>query len=192
LIYEPHAARLCQGGIFRDIEVFDGVEEVAGESADGETQLNVVSSVLPYAVMLSQDCDLEWDHRTRQPGVAVSHDKYLSVMLVCPAYPAAQLRAGTHLEGLKMQPLNSATWKLVTQNKNDRYHYLCEGPEFGIPELALDFKHYRTVPRQTLIDCLDNGSALGTLRPLYREHLSQRFANYLSRIGLPEPVAAEP
>ena len=103
-----------------------------------------------------------------------------------------QRRAGSHPHAEPPRCSTAAAWNLVKQNKNDRYHYLAEGPEYGIPELALDFKHYRTVPRETLLECLKAESALGTLRPLYREHLSQRFANYLSRIGLPEAVAAEP
>lgn len=59
--------------------------------------------------------------------------------------------------------------------------------ELGVPEFVIDFKHFFTVPvdvvykqRKTIY--------IATIGELYREELSQRFANFLSRIGLPDAV----
>ena len=187
-MYEGHGVRLCQGGLLRDLKLLERVELVKG--ADGEDELKVVETSLPYAIMLSQDCDLEWDHGFRAKTPIQNHDKFLTAMLVSPAYPAGQVRLGTHLEaeGMKMQALNSALWNPITTNNNERYHYLAADPALNLPELVLDFKRYRTVPRETLMECMANGHAIAALKPLFRERLSQRFANYLSRIGLPEAL----
>lgn len=53
-----------------------------------------------------------------------------------------------------------------------------------IPELVIDFKHYYTIPTEEMYEAYKE-NYLASVEPLYREDLSQRFANYLSRIGLP-------
>jgi hypothetical protein len=189
LIYDSHGSRLCQGGVFREIVVLEKVEVAPPNNPqEGDGEIEVFETLLPYVLMVSQDCDLEWDDRLRKPNAAKNHDKFLSAMLVCPAYAAGQVKLGTHLadQGLVMATYSGSRWDLIQQNNNDRYHYLPAAPEMGIPELVIDFKRYQTVPRDTLLLALGDKRALGALKPLYRERLSQRFANYLSRIGLPE------
>jgi hypothetical protein len=65
----------------------------------------------------------------------VNHDKFLTVMLVGPAYPAGQVKAGTHLEadGLRMQVQNSSSWNPIIQINNERYHYLAADTSMNIP-----------------------------------------------------------
>jgi len=183
LHYEPIGNRLRQGDVYRDLSIVIDLRE-----DDDEGTLSAVYSVLPYAVMLSQDCDLERDHLTRQ-AVGDTHDKHLPALLVCPAFPAGQVRDGKHLseEKLTMQRFNSPQWHLLKTNANERYHYVAAGEDFQIPELVLDFKRYQTVRRDALVKSFSEGSGLATLVCPFRERLSQRFANYLSRIGLPEP-----
>ena len=149
---------------------------------------------LPYCVVLSQECDLEHDFNNRADTVKCERDtdKFLQSILVCPAYPAAQLREGTHLKdaGLKMQRINSDEWKRVKQNSSYRYHFLPEFEDVQLPELAIDFKQYFTIPRAVAYRSQIRTKVLTSLGDLFREHLSGRFAHYLSRVGLPELESA--
>jgi hypothetical protein len=144
--------------------------------------------ILPYLVVLSQECDLENDFDSRPPKKESKHphDKFLQSILVCPAYPAEKLRKGTHLESLEltMQHLNSKKWNDVKNNDAPRYHFLSNDDNLQIPNLVLDFKHYYTIPREILYQKKDE-HYLATINLIFRENLSQRFAFYLSRIGLP-------
>lgn len=56
-----------------------------------------------------------------------------------------------------------------------------------MPELILDFKHFVTVPRNVLLE-LKPQAYVASLGQLFRDRLSQRFANYLARIALPDPA----
>lgn len=191
LIYEAPGARLCQGGVFRDVASIESVEIEPASENNPDEQLSVSEVVLPYAVVLSQDCDLEQDEAARRSADRRNHDKFLSSILVCPAYPAEQVRLGIHQQArnLIMEVYDSKRWAQIKQNSHDRYHYLQEDLAKGIPELVIDFKHYRTISRSTLITQMQSGQALGMIRTLFRERLSQRFANYLSRIGLPDNLS---
>lgn len=167
------------------------IVEWAGVQND---ELVVRERTLPYCVILSQECDLEHDFNNRNDPAKRDrdNDKFLQSLLLCPAYPAAQFKLGTHLEaaGLKMQRINSDEWKRIKQNNSYRYHYLPEQAEYQVPELALDFKHYITVPRDEAYREDFKQKFLVGLDDLFREHLSSRFAHYLSRIGLPELESA--
>jgi hypothetical protein len=169
--------RLCQGDIFRDIEYIFDIKET-GESIEFDTRK------LPYIIVLTQDCDLESDHRNHT-STPSNQDKFLQSILVSPAYLAEQLKDGIHLSDLSltMQKLNTGLWKPVKSNQNARYHFLPANTNFQIPELVVDFKHYYTIPKERLVN---NTNYIGTLNELFRENLSHRFAHYLSRIGLPE------
>ena len=55
---------------------------------------------------------------------------------------------------------------------------------------VVDFHEIYTVPKAFLEKLLcTRKQARLRLRPPYREHLSQAFARYFMRVGLPEPVS---
>ncbi|MDO9517864.1 MAG: hypothetical protein Q7J10_07440, partial [Methanosarcinaceae archaeon] len=134
-----------------------------------------------------QDCDLENDFENRSESTPEKHDKFLRTVLICPAYVAIDLRKGIHLEdlNLKMETFNSARWNSIMKQNNARYHFLEQDQELQVPELVIDFKHYYALPRDALFNMYDD-NYLVTINHLFREFLSQRFSNYLSRIGLPK------
>src|SRR5207245_692213 len=54
---------------------------------------------------------------------------------------------------------------------------------------VVDFHDIFTAPRQFLEDLLrQRGTPRLRLLPPYREHLSQAFARFFMRVGLPEPI----
>ena len=182
--------RACQGDIFRDLKYnYQTYKDLDGS-------LTVDEIIMPYAVVLSQDCDLESDYRNRQNEgkEQTTQDKYLHSILISPAYLAEELRLGTHLSGpgfgVKMEYHNHSRWNIIKDNKNERYHYLEANLEMQIPNLAIDFKHHFTVARNQLYESKGE-HYIATLNELYREALSQRFAYYVSRIGLPEMKYSE-
>ncbi len=173
--------RICQGDILRDVEVIDSY------SKDNSGALVYDELTLPYIVVMTQDCDLDKDFKNRSETNPQKHDKYLRTVLVCPAYVAAEFKEGNHLEdlGLKMERYDSKRFKQITEQNNARYHFLYTDLKLQVPELVVDFKHYYAIPRDTLFRMYPE-HYLVTINQLFREYLSQRFSNYLSRIGLPD------
>jgi len=171
------STRIRQGDIFTDIE-FDFV---AGDTLEAH---------FPYVVVISQDCDLEQDSGARNVN-SLKHDAFLDTVLICPAFNADVFRSGEHLLGIEMQmeskgKADSTTWNFIKSNREPRYHFLRADPDTKLPELVVDFKRYYTVPRNALYDQYDTHFCC-SVAELFRELLSQRFAYYLSRVGLPNP-----
>ncbi len=138
-----------------------------------------------YALVLTQDCDLEQDYRIRES--AGPSDKLLQHVLLCEAAPADSFH---HDPALKSKEIR----KQFSNNKMERYQYLgpvnasIDGNGRGIPPLGLDFKRYFTVPTELVYLQLKNGvKRRARLAVPFAEHLSDRFFAYHARIALPAP-----
>lgn len=171
-------SRFYQGDILKDLVFIFG-------DARRETEKDIIR--LEYAVILSQDCDIEQDFENRKKQEDRDKDKHLRSLLICPAYGIEKFAAGKQINGWQMKSFNSKeVEKIINNDWYKRYHYLPKSPEYTIiPELVLDFKHFFTLPRDFLYE-KRRQIYLASLNELFREELSQRFSNYLSRIGLPE------
>lgn len=189
--------RVCNGDIFRDIEYVENISTIGLD----KYKISVIR--FPLIIVLSQDCDLKWDNELRTlkekagEGVKLPNDdKRLLSVLVAPLYNMKHATEGTQLSGLDMQmsPLPplinskgkvSGTGKAIVDNQNPRYHYLEFEDEVQIVESVIDFKHYFTLGTSYLAD---NRPAkfVCSIADLYREKISQRFAYFLSRVGLPD------
>ncbi len=171
--------RICQGDILEDFTYkFTKIFDQSGE---------IISINLPYAIVLTQDCDLEWDYEKRFTNPSQKNDdKLLQSILICPAYIAEQFRSGDHLSslGLKMESWATDLWKHIKNNQNERFHFLDEEIDNGMPNLVVDFKHYYTVPIADIYSIVESKYKI-SIGTLFREDISRRFANFLSRIGLP-------
>jgi hypothetical protein len=153
-----------------------------------------------FVIILTQDCDLEWDFRDfRYPSESRSpkRNKEVPNTLLCEVATAHELRQrAQHLR-------KSELWTAVERNNSERYHFLqkVEPPHdalgHGLPELTLDFKRYFTVPtaelyaRIALPDSEQQCQRRAVLQSPYLEHLGSRFTYFLSRIALPEPHTSE-
>jgi hypothetical protein len=176
--------RYCQGDILRDLDVMEGAAVTSAEA----NAVSLVTRSLPYAVVLSQECDLHQDLQNRSSDKQTSQDKYLHSVLLGPAYQAESFKTGEHLKllGVQCQIWNSDRWKALKQNNIERYHFLPAADPFQVPDMVLDFKHFLTAPRGILVN-LKQTAYIASLNQLFRENLSQRFTNFLSRIALPDP-----
>jgi hypothetical protein len=180
--------RVSQGDIVRDVE---HVEEVR----ESEGIITVARIIFPFAVVLTQDCDLAQDPRCAETAGDLqasgetrpaSEDKWLLSVLVAPMYNAIHFFEGTHLADLsmRMQKFNSDQKRKVKINEVPRYHHMEFTDETPIPPVVIDFKHYFSVNAEYL-KRLTKDRLVCQIPPLFREDLSHRFAAYLSRIALP-------
>lgn len=174
--------RLRQGDIYENVEFLEYAQ------SDG-TKFEISKIVYPFVVVMTQDCDLEQDNRRRLESTA-DEDKILISAIVVPAYNAEHFFIGGHLSELnmKMHKKSRKERKMIEQNQNQRYHYLEFDHSAKLPSLVVDFKHYFTCTVNYLMDVKEN-KFLCAINVPYRESLSQRFAFFLSRIGLPSEPA---
>lgn len=179
-----HSPRVRQGDIFPNVPYYESYVEDKGEFA-----LTVYE--FPYVLVLTQDCDLEQNKATRnknqsKPG-PVENDKHLISVIVAPLYNSEHLLSGEHLSdiGITSQKFNSGLRRPVISNQNSRYHYIEFDESAVLPNSIIDFKHYFTISLNWLERNINDRTC--GLNPLYRELVSQRFSNYLARIGLPNP-----
>lgn len=183
--YNRHTLeRFHQGDILRNIEV---VESVYRHDEEGNRKLTLQKKELEYAIIITQECDLEQDIKFRFDQNRKTDDKFMHSILLIPAYPAERVREGTHIDKTVMQSFGRDQWNLIKQNRDYRYHYFTGFLDYQVPELVADFKHYFTIPRETIYNHYGNlEHYVASLSELFRENLSIRFAQYLARIGLPE------
>ncbi|MFW9942555.1 MAG: hypothetical protein ACFFFT_16065 [Candidatus Thorarchaeota archaeon] len=179
-VYEKHSFdRICQGDVFRDISFNIVIENN-----------QILEIHLPYIVVVSQDCDLKFGVKKEawyDQEEAFQDNQFLPNVLFLPAFNTESAREGRHLEKIfkiKQDRFDSNKWKLIKQNQNIRYHYLPSYLNFQIPDLIIDFKNYYSLPTSLFFKQFDN-CYLATVNELFREELSQRFSNYLNRIGTP-------
>lgn len=176
-------SRISQGDIFKNIEMLEYAIE-----KDGNVEISKIE--FPYIVVLSQDCDLKQDFQYRWGRPRKDdHDKYLISVLVAPLYNAENVFQGDHLEklGLKMYNINSGSKSVkekIISNEIPRYHYLEFPSSIPIVPSIIDFKHYFTMNVEQMKN-LKKDQFVCKISELYRERVSQRFADFLSRIGLP-------
>lgn len=179
--------RINQGDILVNVEFIESVKDY-GEN------IEINKILFPYVAVLSQDCDLEQDSRTQESVASkINEDKFLLSVLVAPLYNYEHFREGTHLRELKRQTqrINSDYGRYVKENRDARYHFLHFPDNIDIVDSVIDFKHYFGVSVLSLVEYKKN-NYICTIKELYREQVSQRFANYLARIGLPNPEMNTP
>lgn len=180
--------RIQQGDIVRNLNI----------SFSSQTDLGVYahSPSFSYGVVLSQECDLEQHYNQVSDNDALvgdelpKHDKVVDMILICPAFASERFLDGNHIDGKNMRNFGNPKERqknLEKLKKNDelnRYHFLPELTE-TLPELVIDFKRFYTVPIQLFEANLED-IYIASTKTLYKERISQRFTNYLSRIGLPD------
>ncbi len=181
MAYLPPLGRaLRQGDLLSNVRAF------ALQGFDAKGVPSGVIRTYTTCVVVTQDCDLEQDYGARFPGdgEAVAEDKLLFGILLCGVYEEQQVRAGTHRGAAKH--FSSKEWKPVIKNQDPRYQYLGH-VEVANSCFVADFKDYFMVPSDFLYGQLDSDDVgrVAEMDSPWKEHLLQRFAWYLMRVGLP-------
>jgi hypothetical protein len=152
------------------------------QTIDGRQTAEIDIIYHPYAIVVSQDCDLYWDYRARQ-GEA-QDDKLLRHVLFCDLFGQAEIRVRSRL--------GSEGFKRVRQNQDERYHCLAEAPIYGIeqslPELYADFKAISSLSVVFVYSLTSSGQATrrGFLPSPYLQHFVHRLHAFLGRVAIPE------
>lgn len=175
-------SRLGQGDILRDVECIEYAVEKSGD-------IEVSKIIFPLVVVLTQDCDLEQDYTFRWSKQTKStQDKWLLSVLVAPLYNVEHIYSGEHLSELsmKMASINrsKSPGQNLRNNETPRYHYLDFPETIPIPPSVIDFKHYFSV-NVSHLKKLKAKNFVCQVSDLFREDISQRFASFLARVGLP-------
>ena len=188
LIYEPALASALRQG-----EIITGLVQYIIDWDNTDIQHDEISYISvkhPYTIVVSQDCDLDWDYQARALGKSSS--KILPNILFCEVVTAIDLRGKTEI--------NSGIWSNIKINKNERYQFLQQvtaeedAYQEGLPELGVDFKRYFTIPTKEAYLQLEREHTKRRcrLKSPYVEHFSSRFYYFQSRIALPSEHFSEP
>lgn len=116
-------------------------------------------------IILSQSCDLEWEK--------------IDKVLVCP------FATLTEMESL-YPAFGSADFKEAIKRGYQPPYLLLDRLEGDF--LLIDFREVYSVPLKTLKDVARENSIRWRLKAPYREYLSQNFAKFFMRVGLPNTI----
>lgn len=178
----------------RQGEILTGViqyKPVVSELLEQEQGLEFDAVFHPYAIVVTQDCDLDWDYRARQ-DTSDRSSKLLNSVILCEIATAREIRDTA-------DDMNSATWKLVASHRHERFYFFekipskCEAELQGLPELTADFKKVFGVDAATLYRQIELGIVIrrSVLVSPYLEHFSRRYYSFHGRIALPSQYESE-
>jgi hypothetical protein len=181
-IYRPSSSGSVQA--LRQGELLTGlVQAILDVEFIGKEEDRIDRKIHPYAIILTQDCDLEQDFKARSERNKL--DKLIPSVLFCEAVTAEALRGSAGI--------TTDIWKRIRINKDERYQFLQrigsvqDAAGQDLPELGIDFKRYFTIPADEVYRRIELGEARRrcVLSSPYLEHFCCRFAYYLSRVALP-------
>ena len=155
---------------------------VLGEIDATEALKSAAKGIQADVVVMTQACDLE-------------HGKVENVIL-CPHVSLDEHHA-FWIDNMKISGQNPTekAWKAYCNRICDGFMWNltmlddCRINGSGIGVRVVDFSEVFTIPRAFIESLLaQRGHSRFRLLPPYREHLSQSFARFFMRIGLPVPI----
>lgn len=178
---------VCQGDVFKNVH-FNYIE------SEDDEGVNIVEFVFPFAIVISQGCDvisMSKMEKNRR-GKAT---KFMPAILMCPFYDETMARETSHLneafkelkiEAEKEKLYNSKEYGIVQKDWHYRFHDLVikQDNKTIVEKTLIDFKHYFTVPISYLMQHRED--RLFRLDDIYAEQITLKFANYLSRVAMPD------
>jgi len=155
---------LMQGDFIEDCPVVIPPLEI---SDDDDIDVKIINYDV---IVMSQSCDLV--------------QRKLDLVLVCPIWPLSEFEKRSDF-------FKSRKGKEALRRGNvPGYHLLnkCEIKEFETEYLVVDFRCIYSVPFDFLLELAQRRGRRLRLLPPYREHLSQAFARFFMRVGLPVDI----
>lgn len=178
-------AKLTQGDIIHDCPLVSWKAEGLQLSGREEAEVlrGMTHTIKADTVVMTQACDLE-------------HGKVRNVVL-CPHSSLTEYREAwkATMESKRQNPSNKA-WRSHCEDIRDGFVWnlaILNAGGTGTIETehrVVDFHEIFTAPRDFLESLLEQrGQPRLRLLPPYREHLSQAFARFFMRVGLPVQVS---
>lgn len=142
------------------------------EGDELEIEIRLIDSVI-----LSQSCDLV--------------NNNIQIVLVCPYFSLSRW-----LENLPPSEHNTKARRKNVDNLRKGflpgYHLLNKSPENNIEDyIVVDFRNVYGIQIDSLKSIAASRVERLRVLPPYREHLSQAFARYFMRVGLPQDIVVE-
>ena len=160
-----------QGDLIDDCQIVIPPSKIE-EGDEPEIEIRLINSII-----LSQSCDLV--------------NNKIDIVLVCPYLPLK-----IFIENLpEDQKSKKSTKKNIDNLRKGHlpgYHLLNKFDDLKIDDyLVVDFRNVYGVEINNLKNIASKLNERIRLLPPYREHLSQAFARYFMRVGLPQDIVIE-
>ena len=147
-----------------------------------ETLKGLLKFIEVDVIVMTQACDLEQNH--------------VQDVTLCPHLPLPEYRKSWEkFMTARNQGISARAWAKQCDNLKDGFIWnqsLLNSSDIISPPLehrVVEFYDVYTLPRIFLESLLKNrGDSRPRLIPPYREHLSQAFARFYMRVGLPTPI----
>jgi hypothetical protein len=176
---------LTQGDIILNCPIvrWSSADFNAETQSDVKSLKSLVEAAEVDVVVMTQGCDLE--------------NRKVENIILCPHFSLDQYQKDWEetMRNLTQNPTKKAWGKYCDDIKNGYLWNLSMLNEGKIGELSLthrivDFHEVYTLPRTFLESWLQSkDQSRLRLRPPYREHLSQAFARFFMRVGLPTGIS---
>lgn len=176
--------RLTQGDLIFNCPILTWKSEISQlQTIEGETLKREIEAIQADVIVITQACDLE--------------NEKVSNVILCPHFSISEYRKNWEksMRAIDQNPTEKA-WRRLCDDIKDGYCWnlsmLNNGVvgELIIEHRIVDFHDVYTIPRDFL-ESLLRQRQLSRVRllPPYREHLSQAFARFFMRVGLPVGVS---
>lgn len=181
-----------KGSSLRQGEIVTGVVQynpVIDEIPKELQELSFTPIIHPYSIVITQDCDLDWDYKAR--GTNNNPAKLLNSIVLCEIGTAESIRS--------TDGMNRKEWELVVAHRHERFYFFekippeCEVEQDGLPELTADFKRVFGIDASTLYRQIELGMVKrrAILASPYLEHFSRRYHSFHGRVALPFQYESE-
>ncbi len=175
-------APLTQGDLVFDCPVI-GWKDAALIDASSGALPAAIDAFQADVVVMTQACDLEHDkvsHVVLCPHYSLStHQKYWEEAMRAKGMNPSKRAWDSYFDDL----CNGFMWNASLLNRDGEKNGL------SIDHRVVEFHEIYTIPRTFLESLLrQRNTPRLRLLPPYREHLSQAFARFFMRVGLPVPV----
>jgi hypothetical protein len=168
---------LEQGDILRDCPVFIAPADLDVDSLPSKDSANRTHEARfdfrPFnLVVMSQTCDL------------VKGREKVQDILLCPLYGQSDFEEG--------ELATTSGWENARKGRYPAYHVLngCELSVHRSSPVIVSFRQVFSLPLGFLRKLAIRQGERVRLLPPYREHLSQAFARFFMRVGLPVDIPA--
>lgn len=159
---------LSQGDFIINCPIIKPPKEINLEG-ENDIEIDLINSIV-----LSQSCDLV-------------NDK-IEIVLVCPYFPL-QYYVDNLPEDQKSKKAIKKTIDILKRGNQPGYHLLNKSEENGLEDyVVVDFRNVYGIHIENLKKIAEKIPSRLRLLPPYREHLSQAFARYFMRVGLPQDI----
>lgn len=156
---------LDQGDCLLKLPIIRPIYDSALIAATDEGHPNIDAAITRYdCIVMTQTCDL-------------AHDK-LDEVILCPFEP---------LDVFAQENKNYHPRK-IARGDVPGFHLLNQNADPPMPVSVVSFRQIFSVPKAFLSEVARAMPPRPRLLPPYREHLSQAFARYFMRVGLPVEI----